>query len=118
MFREDLAWEMISRTIAGDDKGLTPLEKKQYDRQRASYLKDIAEGHENAPSEGCKRYLRMNFCYSKAPEVKDYAKEMVKIKETLGKEDFEHLIKYCGNNRMRYEYRKLIKRLEGDFEED
>lgn len=45
MFREDLAWEMISRTIAGDDKGLTPLEKKQYDRQRASYLKDIAEGH-------------------------------------------------------------------------
>ena len=45
MFREDLAWEMIRRMIAGDDKGLTPLEKKQYDRQRASYLKDIAEGH-------------------------------------------------------------------------
>lgn len=38
MFREDLAWEMIRRMIAGDDKGLTPLEKKQYDRQRASYL--------------------------------------------------------------------------------
>ena len=45
MFREDLAWEMIRRTIDGNDKGMTPLEKKDYDRQRASYLKDVAEGH-------------------------------------------------------------------------
>lgn len=45
MFREDLAWEMISRMIHGDDSGLTPLEKEVYDEQRASYLKDVAEGH-------------------------------------------------------------------------
>lgn len=46
MFREDLAWEMIMRTIHGNDRGLTPLEKKDYDKQRAKYLKDVAEGHQ------------------------------------------------------------------------
>ena len=34
MLREDLAWEMIRRVYNGNDKGLTPLEKIEYDRQR------------------------------------------------------------------------------------
>ena len=48
MFREDLAWEMIRRVNAGNDKGLTPLEKKAYDRDRAAYLNDEAEGRHYA----------------------------------------------------------------------
>ena len=47
----------------------------------AAFMKNpfYKEEYENAPSEGCKRYLRMNFCYSKAPEVKDYAKAFSKF---------------------------------------
>ena len=46
MYREDLEWEMITRPIHGNDRGLTPLEKKDYDKQRAKCLKDVAEGHQ------------------------------------------------------------------------
>ena len=73
------------------------------------------EQYETAPFEECRRYLRMSYCFSKCPDEpsrSEYAGELKKRRENLKADDLRHLIKYCGNNRARYEFRKLIEKLE------
>ena len=88
MFREDLAWEMIRRVYNGNDKGLTPLEKIEYDRQRTDYLKDVAEGHQYqyyVPTDLPMHGIEFSYLDRKRGFTREELCELADVAETIAK---------------------------------
>lgn len=78
------------------------------------YWKKYLDG---APSDECKRYIKLNFYLSDLDELDGDEKagvieRMNGCEKKLGLEDWKHLLKYAGNNPFAGKCRKKIKELE------
>ena len=60
------------------------------------------EYYEGAPSDRCRELIALEFMYSEdgydEEELEEIQREMERVEETLGLEDWQHLYRYCGNN--------------------
>lgn len=75
------------------------IPKAEYDEAVSLYMENPhwRGYYETAPSEVCREFIAMEFYYSEhqTGEAEDILSEM---EEELGLEDWQHLLKYCGNN--------------------
>ena len=67
--------------------------------------------YEQAPSEKCREFIALEFCYSEYEE-EETAEAMDRIEENLGIEDLRHLLKYVGHNPRKGYLAKRIAELE------
>ena len=71
---------------------------------------------EEAPSDACKKYIKLNFYLSDLEEDNEEKANVVKMmdscEETLGLEDWKHLLKYAGKNPFAGKCRKKIAELQ------
>ncbi len=78
--------------------------KTKKERILEKWLKNPAwrEYYEQAPSEKCREFIALEFCYSEArcsdEESEEILREMRRTEETLELADWKHLFRYCGNN--------------------
>ena len=71
------------------------------------------EYYETAPSDLCKEYIKLSFCFSHSGHDEDATKRKKEIKETMSPEDWKHLYQYCGNNPFKVTGRDKIRELGG-----
>ena len=71
--------------------------------------------YEDAPSDACRRYIALEFYYSDSDDAVDayeeVAEEMDDLEARLSLADWQHLLKYCGNNPRRAVIAERIKAL-------
>lgn len=67
-----------------------------------------AQYYNNAPTEACKRFVELQFINSVAEITSKEASGWSNIKSSLTKNDWEHLLKYAGNNPFKLYCRKKI----------
>ncbi len=71
---------------------------------------------ETAPSEQCKEYIRLEFCYSSLAiagndERDEVAETMDKLKTGFTVADWKHLKRYAGHNPFYTECNRMIEKL-------
>ena len=69
-----------------------------------------AKYYNEAPSDVCKRYIALEFYFSDS-EDEEAADEMDSLENELNLADWQHLLKYCGNNPRRVVIAEKIKAL-------
>ncbi len=72
------------------------------------------EYYETAPSEACRQYIRLEFCYSAYLGPEDINERSARWEEQFTVEDWKHLARYAGNNPFRGKCRRKIRELTGE----
>lgn len=70
------------------------------------------EYHQKAPTDLCRRYIELKFCYSdhlgKIPDYDAFKKECDILESNFTKADWLHLYTYCANNPKKVYYKNKM----------
>ena len=97
---------MCGRSAMGDD--MTKREKAIKVFCKNEYWREYYEG---APSEACKEWIELQFCYSMFREPENIGEKHAVLEKDFTIEDWEHLRKYAGHNPFYSRCTREIKRL-------